>query len=102
MRVVLSKSAASWLRTEIQYLQQRSPAGAQNFIARISNAKLVLAAHPEAGPVARSLPVPGARTLVIGDYLLDYVIEADRIVIVTIRHGRMRPPDLPVDADFED
>ena len=102
MRVVLSKSAASWLRTEMRYLQQRSPAAAQNVIARISDAKLVLGAHPEAGPVARSLPVPGARSFVIGDYLLDYLIEPDRIVIVTIRHGRMRPPDLPLDADPEE
>lgn len=102
MRVVLSKSAASRLRTEIRYLQHRSPAAAKTFIARISDARLVLGAHPEAGPVGRSLPVPGGGTLVIGDYLLDYVIEADRIVIVTIRHGRMRPPDLPFDADFED
>lgn len=102
MRVVLSKSAASWLRTEIRYLQQRSPAAAKIFLARISDARLVLGAHPEAGPVARSLPVPDARTFVIGDYLLDYVIEADRIVIVTIRHGRMRPPDIPLETDPED
>jgi plasmid stabilization system protein ParE len=86
----------------LRYLQQRNPAAAQNFIGRISDAKLVLGAHPEAGLVARSLPVPGARTFVIGDYLLDYLIEPDRIVIVTIRHGRMRPPDLPLEADIEE
>jgi toxin ParE1/3/4 len=102
MRVILSKSAAHWLRTEMQYLQQRNPAAAKAFATRISDAKLLLTAHPEAGPVARCLPVPGARTLVTGDYLLDYRIEADRIILVTIRHGRMRPPGLPTDADPED
>ncbi|MDH4415009.1 MAG: type II toxin-antitoxin system RelE/ParE family toxin [Rhizobium sp.] len=102
MRVVLSKSAASWLRTEMHYLQQRNTAAAKHFAARIAQARLVISAHPEAGPVARSLPVPGARTFVIGDYLLDYLIEADRIVIVTIRHGRMRSADLPLEADPED
>lgn len=102
MRVALSKSAASWLRTEIRYLQQRNPAAAQNVITRISDARLVLGAYPEAGPVGRSLPVPGARTFITGDYLLDYLIQPDRIVIVTIRHGRMRPPDLPLEADPEE
>ena len=102
MRVILSKPAARWLRTEMHYLQQRNPASAKAFAARISDAKLLLTAHPEVGPVARSLPVPGSRTLVTGDYLIDYRIEADRIIFVTIRHGRMRPLDLPMDADPED
>lgn len=99
MRVILSKSAARWLRTEMQYLQQHSPSAARNLAARIADARLLLGAHPEAGPVARSLPIPGSRTLVIGEYLLNYKVEPDRIVLVTIRHGRMRPPDLPIDAD---
>lgn len=102
MRVVLSKSAASWLRKEMQYLQQRSPAAAKTFAARIAETRLLLGAHPEAGPVARSLPVPRARTFVSGEYLIDYTIHADHVIIVTIRHGRMRPPDLPIEADPEE
>jgi plasmid stabilization system protein ParE len=86
----------------MQYLRQRSPSAARNFAARIADARLLLGAHPEAGPIARSLPIPGSRTLAIGDYLRDYRIEPDRIVLVTIRHGRMRPPDLPIEQDPDD
>ena len=56
MRVILSKSAARWLRTEMQYLQQRSPSAAGNFVSRIADARLLPGAHPEAGPVARARP----------------------------------------------
>ncbi|WP_353939173.1 type II toxin-antitoxin system RelE/ParE family toxin [uncultured Agrobacterium sp.] len=47
--------------------------------------------------------VPGCRTWVVGDYLLDYARKADVIEIVSVRHGRMGPivPPQDPDEDFE-
>lgn len=55
------------------------------------------------GAEAADLPFRGARRFVVGDYLIHYEIGEAAIVILTIRHGRERPPEMPldVDADFE-
>ena len=51
--------------------------------------------------VVGDLPLRGVRRFVLGDYLIHYEIGAGAIVILTIRHGRERPPELPRD-DYED
>lgn len=99
MRVTLSKSAASWLRREMQYLKHHNPAAANRFVATMAQARQLLAEFPELGPQGMHLPVQGARTWVTGDYLLDYTVTATTLTIVTIRHGRMKQPGLALDPD---
>jgi plasmid stabilization system protein ParE len=99
MRVTLSKSAASWLRREMQYLKHHNPAAANRFVATMAQARQLLAEFPEIGPKGVHLPVRGARTWVMGDYLLDYTLTATTLTIVTIRHGRMKQPGLALDPD---
>lgn len=103
MRVRLSRSAANFLRRETDYLRSRSPAAATRFVSRIQEAKRNLQRFPEIGSEERELPIEGARTWVIGDYLLDYVRDGDVIEIVTIRAGQMKPPmtDFEPDDDYE-
>lgn len=48
-----------------------------------------------------SLPVPHARTWVVGDYLLDSTRSGSRIEIGSIRHGRMKPLTPEIDDDFD-
>ncbi|MCA1494792.1 type II toxin-antitoxin system RelE/ParE family toxin [Ensifer sp. NBAIM29] len=103
MRVILSRSAASYLRQETRYLKSKNPSAAKRFTNAINEARQNLARFPDIGTEEFELPVPGARTWVIGDYLLDYVQNGDRIEIITIRHGRMKPltPDVDVEDDFD-
>ena len=100
MRVLLSRSAASFLRKETDYLRSRSPAAAVRFTERIREARRNLQRFPEMGSEERELPIPRARTWVTGDYLLDYVRNGDVIEIVTIRAGQMKPPTLDIEADY--
>ena len=104
MRVILSRSAAAYLRKETNYLKSRSPAAATRFTHLINEAKRNLRRFPDIGSEELHLPVPGARTWVTGDYLLDYTQVGDDIVIVTIRAGQMKPPTprIDIDDDLED
>jgi len=55
------------------------------------------------GQEAADLPFRTARRFVLGDYHIHYEVGTEAIHILTIRHGRERPPGLPLDddADFE-
>ncbi|MGL3606492.1 type II toxin-antitoxin system RelE/ParE family toxin [Rhizobium sp. G187] len=62
-----------------------------------------LAQFPSMGQEATDLPLRSERRFVLGDdHILDDV-GPDGIRILPIRHGRERPPDLPLDdeTDFE-
>jgi plasmid stabilization system protein ParE len=103
MRVVISRSAAAYLRHEVKYLKSRSPAAARRFIDGVAEARRNLEIFPDIGKQDVDLPIPGYKTWVLGDYLMDYVTKTDVIEIVAIRHGRMRSlvPAPEPDQDFE-
>lgn len=104
MRTRLTKKAAGYLRFEAHYLRLRSPRAASDFVNAIREARKNLGKFPNLGSKSKAIPVPGSRTLVVGDYLLDYVQTSDLIEIVTIRHGRqpVLTPELEIDDDLED
>ncbi len=45
--------------------------------------------------------MPGARRLIVGDYVLDYELSNDVITVLAIRHGRQQPPDIEPDEDLD-
>jgi plasmid stabilization system protein ParE len=91
MRIILSRSSANYLQKETHYLKRHNPQAAANFVALIRDVKRNLSRFPEMGSKELHLPIKGSRTWIAGDYLLDYVWNKDEIVIVNIRHGRMKP-----------
>lgn len=91
MRTYLSRSAAEFLREQVAYLKSHSLRAASSFTASIRKARKNLEAFPDLGMERDRLPIQGARTLVVGDYLLDYVRQTQGIEIVSIRHHRQRP-----------
>lgn len=99
IRIRLSKEAADYFRRETEYLRHRSPAAATSFVSAIKEARQLLQRFPEAGNRMHGLQISGSLTLVVGDYLLDYMHDAKGIDIIAIRHGRMLPP-MP-DADID-
>lgn len=100
--IKLSKLSADFVRREGQYLRQYSVTAAQKFAYAIKNAKNMLQKFPESGNRMHGLTIKGGRTLVAGDYLIDYMFDGKQIDITNIRHGRtvMLTPD--VDDDYED
>lgn len=64
----------------------------------------MLREFPEAGNQMHGLQIAGSLTLVVGNYLLNYMYDGSRIDIISIRHGRMLPPtpDIALDDGLED
>ena len=100
MRIILSRSATHYLQQEASYLKSHNPNAAAKFVALFRDAKRRLSLFPEVGTKELHLPIPGSRTLVAGDYLLDYEIRNGEIIIFSIRHGKMKP--MPIDNDESD
>ncbi|MGI2035209.1 type II toxin-antitoxin system RelE/ParE family toxin [Rhizobium panacihumi] len=100
----LSTDAANYVRREAEYLRQHNPAAARNFSLAIRNARQLLQQFPEAGNRHHGLQIVGGRTLVAGDYLLDYLYEGGIIEVISIRHGRMlmQTPDMELDSGLDD
>lgn len=84
VQVVWARSAAADLRTIRAYVAQFSPLAAQRLAGRLVNAARSLETSPDRGrPITR-----GRRELaVIPPYLIRYVHDAGRVVILEIRHG---------------
>lgn len=101
MKVRLSGSARAYLHAEAAYLRQYSPRAAKAFLERMADARTNLAKFPDLGRSIEGLPVPGMHRLVVGDYLLDYDVTSEDVVILSIRHGRQQPLTEDIDDDFD-
>ena len=97
----MSDDARTYLRDEAKYLRKRSPAAAKALMAAMRKARENLAAFGELGFAKEGLPIPGMRRVIVGNYLLDYEISGDVVLVVAIRHGRQMPPDMTLDDDFD-
>ncbi len=60
-----------------------------------------LVQFPLMGHASDELPVQGVFRFVMGDYLVDYQVGPSSIEILAIRHGRQRPPGMPLEDDFD-
>ena len=89
IKVRLSRDAAEYIRREALYLRQRSSVAARNFSAAMRSARETLQQFPASGNRSHGLQIKGGLTLVVGDYLIDYIYEGDCVDIILIRHGRM-------------
>ncbi|PLK69625.1 hypothetical protein C0V73_19185 [Rhizobium sp. TH135] len=86
----LSRKAADYVRRESTYFRERSPSAAKAFVQSMKRARTLLQDFPHAGNTMHGLQIAGFRTLVVGEYLLDYRLRDAVIEIVAIRHGRMQ------------
>ncbi len=101
MKITLSPDARDYAISEASYLRARNPAAAIRFQNDLKRLARHIGRFPEMGAESPEMPVPGVRRLVMGSYLVDYEIKDKVIIILAIRHGRQRPPGLPVDPDFD-
>lgn len=86
--IVWTRSALVELRAIRAYIAQFSPLAAQRFALRLVAAARSLATSPDRGrPISR-----GRRELtIVSPYLIRYLREDDRVVILEIRHGAREP-----------
>jgi plasmid stabilization system protein ParE len=88
VQVVWTRGAASELRAIRAYVAEFNPLAAVRLAARIVTAARSVEAAPDRGrPVGR-----GRRELaIIRPYLIRYIHERERVVILEIRHGARAP-----------
>lgn len=103
-KVRMSTRAKVYLTTESRYLRDRNRAAATAFVVRMKQAPEILSQFPELGTGKKGLPHSDMRCLVVGDYLIDYQIRGDEVLILAIRHGRqleviIEPDDVNYDGD---
>jgi plasmid stabilization system protein ParE len=85
--------ADAWIEREIDYLAERRPQAAIDFIAAIERARRQLSEHPMSGPPGT---VPDTRRLAVGAYILSYRVRRGVVEIFAVRHGRQRDARVPL------
>jgi len=95
MRVFLSEQADADLLQIYRYLSERSAAAAQSVVSEIDRKLQNLGDFPFIGR-DRSMLSQGIRSVVAYPYVIFYLVESDRIVVVRVLHGRR-----DIDAEFQ-
>ncbi len=87
-RIIWSPRAANDLQSIRDYIGQFNPSAASRFAAQLVTTAENLADFSE-----RGRPVSGKRreSVVVWPYVIRYRVEADRVVILRIRHGARKP-----------
>lgn len=76
-----------------------APVAAARFRASLSGLKRNLADFPGLGHPNTETVAEGVFRFVMGEYLVDYEVIDGVVIVITIRHGRQRPPNQPLDPD---
>jgi toxin ParE1/3/4 len=88
VQVVWTRGAASELRAIRAYIAQFSPLAAQRLAARLVGATRSLETTPDRG---RTISRGRRELAAIPPYLIRYLHEGDRVVILEIRHAAREP-----------
>jgi len=92
VRVLRSRRAAIEIEDIATYLRAHSPPAARQFLAALENAQRQLSEFPNSG--APGL-LPGARQLILGNYIVSYRRRGNDIEIFAVRHARRRDARAP-------
>jgi toxin ParE1/3/4 len=95
MKVFVSDRADADLLQIYRYLAERNPAAAESIIREIHRKFENLSHFPFIGR-DRSTLSQGTRSVVVHPYVIFYMVERDRIIILRILHGHR-----DVDAEFQ-
>ncbi|PYB76884.1 type II toxin-antitoxin system RelE/ParE family toxin [Rhizobium wuzhouense] len=101
MKVTFSPSARAYVAREGAYLRERNRAAGDRFLHDVKQFVRALAQFPMMGQEATDMPFGNTRRFTMGEYLIHYELRDPAIVILTIRHGREKPPELPLDDDTD-
>lgn len=101
-RVRVSKQASAFVRREAHYYRRVNPQTALTFAQIVRRAKDTLGTFDHAGNETHGLQITGGRTLVVDNYLFDYIIENDVVYVIAVRHGRMLQVIPIVENDIDD
>jgi plasmid stabilization system protein ParE len=73
-------------------ISQDNPSAAERWAGEVFSRVKQLLTLPESGRIVPEVGDPGIRELICGNYRIIYRIEARRISILTVRHGKQLLP----------
>jgi toxin ParE1/3/4 len=95
MKVVVSQKADSDLLRIFSHLCERNPLAAENLIGAVDQKLEQLSRFPFIGRERATL-LSGLRSVIVGNYLIFYLVRAEDIAIVRVIDGRM-----DIDEEFQ-
>ena len=95
MKILVTDRAKGDLLRLYLYLAERNPRSADAIVEAIAIKFEHLSRFPFIGR-DRSVLAPGLRSLVVGNLLIFYTVEQDRIIVVRVIDGRM-----DIDEEFQ-
>ena len=94
MKVSWTPGSQADLRAIHRYIAEDSPGNATQMIDRLTRRDQQISAFPESGRMVPEYQQADLREVIEGGYRIIYRILADRIDILTVRHGSKRMSDL--------
>ncbi len=86
MRLLFTHSAQRDLMRLREFIAEKNPAAARRISQRLVGSIKRLADQPQMGVPIEELP--GTRDLIIGDYVIRYILVEEEIYILRIWHGK--------------
>jgi len=88
VRIIWSALALGRVSEAADYIARDNPRAAENWVSEIFDLVSRLSEHPQRGRVVPEVGRAEIRELFFGSYRVIYRVEQNRVVILTVRHGR--------------
>ncbi len=92
MKIIWSPLALERVSRITAYISQDNPSAAERWADEVFSRVKQLLTLPESGRIVPEVNDPAIRELIHGNYRIIYRIEARRISILTVRHGKQLLP----------
>lgn len=92
MKIIWSPLALARVSEIAAYISQDSPSAAERWADAVFSRAKQLLTLPESGRIVPEVDDPSIRELIYGNYRILYRVEARRIAILTVRHGKQLLP----------
>ncbi len=93
MRVVWSERALARLQQLHDYIARDQPINARRVIQRLLDRETQLATHPRSGRLVPEYEDPEVRELIEPPYRVLYRVDADTVIVLSVRHSAERLPE---------
>ncbi len=95
MRILWSERAQAQVREIFEYIARDRPMAAERILEGFLERVALLTEFPEQGVAWRLPSRPDLRAILHESYRVIYRIRGDEIAILSVRHTRMEPEELP-------
>jgi len=93
MKVVWSERALARLQQLHDYIARDQPINARRVIQRLLDREAQLITHPQSGRSVPECDDHDVRELIDAPYRILYLVEANRVVVLSVRHGAEQLPE---------